>query len=476
MGLFMKNLFFLAISLSLLAQVSLAQPIVLTLEDALNIALENNANTKVARLEVVKAQAAVDEAFGYALPSVDVSANLSHFIETPKMPFPSFEAMLTNATYGILFEEGVLPEDKSKFLPMGTQLQSFSLTNNYEAKVQISQVLFNSAVLRGIGASQIYLETSQELMRNEISNTVVSVKKAFYGVLLAKEMYDITKASLENFEDNFSNIQALNKAGLAADFDAMQAEVQLENFRPMVLEAENAYENAKNGLKVLLSLDQREAIEVEGSLDYKEITLPGVDQLVQKAMDKNYQLRALEKKIEVDEAFVDLERAAYWPTLAAFGNYTFAGSSDDFDFQNYQSSIIGLNFSINLFNGFRKDNKVEQSLIVKEQTEAQLIQARDYVSSQIRSKLLEMNKVQKNITAQARTVDLAQRSYEISEIRLKEGTGTQLELLNAENQLRQARTNRLKYYYDFIVAQSELNQLLGEIDKDLIDKYSEIKK
>ena len=129
-----------------------AQPQHLTLDQAIEMALKNNREVKIAKLEVDKANAAVNEAFGYALPSLDVSANFSHFLEKPKMAFPDFEAMLTNATYNTLFEENVLPRDESKFLPMTTKLQSFAQENNYEASAQVTQILFNSAVIRGIGA------------------------------------------------------------------------------------------------------------------------------------------------------------------------------------------------------------------------------------------------------------------------------------------------------------------------------------
>ena len=118
----------------------------LTLNESIETALSNNRDIKIAKLDVEKAEEAVDEAFGYALPSFDLSANFSHFLSKPKMAFPDFEALLTNATYNILFNEGVLPQDNSKFLPMESKLQSFSQTNNFEASAQVTQILFNSAV------------------------------------------------------------------------------------------------------------------------------------------------------------------------------------------------------------------------------------------------------------------------------------------------------------------------------------------
>jgi len=103
--------------LMILSMQSIAQQWTITIDDAINLALKNNTEIKVSTLNVQRASAAVDEAFGYALPSVDFSTNFSHFIEKPKMPFPDFVALLRNSTYAILFDENVIPRDNNKFLP-----------------------------------------------------------------------------------------------------------------------------------------------------------------------------------------------------------------------------------------------------------------------------------------------------------------------------------------------------------------------
>ena len=77
---------------------SSAQERILTLDAAVNIALKKNRDISIAVLNVQKAGAAVDEAFGYALPSLDLSGSFSHFLKKPKMLFPDFEALLTNAS------------------------------------------------------------------------------------------------------------------------------------------------------------------------------------------------------------------------------------------------------------------------------------------------------------------------------------------------------------------------------------------
>lgn len=449
--------------------ITFAQSKSLTLDVAIRIALENNHDIHTAQLEIEKANDAVQEAFGYALPSVDLSASFSRFLKKSKIPFLDFEAMLNNATYGVLFQEGVVEYDPNKLMPMETELLSMVQRNNYEASIQITQILFNSAVFRGIGASQIYLNLSKELLNAKVANVVFQTKQAFYGVLLTKELLQIVSATYENALQNHKNVEALYKEGLVSEYDLFRVEVQAENVRPEVLRLEKALVDAKNGLKLVLGLEQNESIDVDGSLEYDKLILPNRTELIDEAMMENYDLKSLAIKRDVDEAFVDIDRSDFWPTIAAFGNYTFSGSSDDYDFQNMQSSVIGLQFSINLFEGFRTKNRVEQGLVEVKKTEEQISLTKKYITQQIVSQLEELERVKALLNAQERNVTLAQKTYDIANTKYEEGTGTLLDIKNANIELQTARTNRLQTVYDYIIANATLDKLLGRIDKTYLN-------
>jgi outer membrane protein len=468
---FLKNIPIKGIvAIFIFSSIGFSQPKIYTLDNAINTALNNNRDIKVAELDVKKSQGAVDEAFGYALPSLDLSANFNHFLKKPKTPFPDFEALLTNATYSILFDENVIPRDESKYRPIQTQLQSFVQTNSYETSLLLTQTLFNSAVFRGIGASQIYLDLSKEELKRKVSSTILDVKKAFYGVLLTKQLLDITTASYNNALENLKNVKALNEQGLVSDYDALQAEVRVENIKPVVLQITNNLKDVKNSFKIVIGVKQEEEIDVDGEFLYTKEEIPDIHDAIEKAMESNYSISSLKLKMQVDEAFIDLDRSEYWPSLYAFGNYTYAGSADNFKFQNYSSTVIGLTLSINLFNGEKTKNKVQQSEISLKQTGEQLSQLKDFTSTQVKSKIYELNRVQSSLDAQERNVSLAEKAYDISIVRYKEGTGNQLEVQNADMELKQARINRLQTIYDYIIAKSSLDEILGKADPKYLDK------
>lgn len=466
-----KGLTFISIIIFFLSGIINAQSQTITIEDAIHIALENNTDMKVSQMNSDKSRAAVREAFGYALPSLDASATFSHFLKKPKMPFPDFEALLTNATYSILFDENIIPRDNNKYVPVETTLQSFVQTNNYEASLTLTQILFNSAVFRGIGASQIYYDLSLAELRNTISKTKLNVERAFYGTLLTKELLSITQASYENAQENFRNVNALFEQGFVSDFDRLQAEVQVENIRPVLLQMENMLSTTLNDLKLVLGVDQYADIDVKGEIVYSPEILPGEDDIIDYALNNNFGLQSMKLKMNLDEEFIQLDVSEYWPSLAAFGNFSYAGSAEQWNFQNYNATTVGLSFSMNLWQGNRTKNRVEQSTISYKQTAEQYTLLKEYVVNQVKAKYLELKRVQSLVEAQQKNVSLAERAYELSTLRYKEGTGNQLEVQNQDVALRQARINKLQSVHSYVVTKYELEQLMGKINQEYIDPY-----
>lgn len=456
------------------SELSIAQIKSYTIDEAIKTALSNNRDITISVMNVKKAGAAVDQAFGYALPSVDVNGNFSRFLEKPKMPFPDFEAMLTNATYSILFDEQVIPRDDSKFRSMATKLQSFSQTNNFSTDVTITQTLFSSTVFKGIGASQIYYDLAKADLQSTVSKTVLSVQQTFYGVLLLKETLDITKASFENAKANLDDVKALYKQGMVSEYDMLVAEVTVENIRPMVLNMESQLKNAKNGLKFIIGLDQQDEIDVTGNYIYDIYDISNEEGLIEEALKSNFDLKTLELKKQVDEAFIELDVSNYWPNIAAFGQYAYNGSSDDWKFNTYSSATIGIGLSINLWQGNRTKNAVQQSTITFQQTEEQLKQLKDYTLLNVKAKIQDLQTVQSIIDVQNKNVEVAERSYQIAKVRYKEGVGSQIELQNTDLALKQARLNRINSLHLYLITKFQLEQILGRTNPEYFTQFNEL--
>lgn len=422
-----------------------------TLEEAIKTAVSQNKEAAVADMTVQKAEAAVDEAFGNALPSLDVGASFNHFIKQP-----------------------IIPVDPKEFNPNDTsgKIMEFKLgkKNQFEAKATLTQILFNSAVFEGIGSSKKYLDLAKESYNSTVSKTVSDVKKAFFGAVYARNAKEIAKQSYENAQKNFDNVKALHDEGFLSDFDLLQSEVYVTNVKPLVLAAETGFKTALDGLKIIMGINQTEQIDVNGELLYQSDSEQKAEELITKAKSENYNLKTLNLKREVDEAFIKLYTAEYWPSLVAFGNVSYNGQADNFDFYKYNSSLVGLSFSMNLFNGMKSNARVQQAQISAQQTGEQYKQLSDAIEMQIKTKLSELENVRVMLEAQDRNVEKAQRAYEIALIRFKEGEGSQIEIQNNDMALSLSKQNRLLSYYQYNVAKSDLDYLIGSINQEYLKR------
>jgi OMF family outer membrane factor len=469
---FTKQLFGLMMLIVLTAtSTSFGQTQILSLDDAIKIALENSSEKKMAELDIKQAKAQVNQAYGHALPTVDFSAQVSHFFEKPQIPFMDFEALLNNATYGVLFQEGVLEYDQSKMQEMGTELMSMSQANNLAVELQASQILFNSAVLQGIGSAKIYYDMSKYMLEQQAAETVTSVSKVFYACLLAKEMLALSEESLNIYERNYQTVNAMYKEGFVSEYDMLTAKVQYENFKPTVSQAKTGLIQALNGLKAVIGIQQSESIDVEGKLSYNDDDKVASDALINSAMENNYTLGTLEYKQQVDDAFVKLEESDFWPTVAAFGSYSYNGMSDDWNMTTYNQALAGVSFSMNLFKGMRTSNKVQEKKVERMKTDETLRMAKIGIEMEIRNTIETLQDIKANIKSSEENIQLATKGYEIAQERYKQGDGTQVEVINAEMQLRAAKTNVLRYYFEYMSAIQDLNFITGDIDDKYLDEY-----
>jgi outer membrane protein TolC len=181
-------------------------------------------------------------------------------------------------------------------------------------------------------------------------------------------------------------------------------------------------------------------------------------------LDSNYDIQALELQKQVVDAYTDLFRAEYYPTLAAFGTLQNQGQSDNFDsFLNATSSNVGLNLSMSL-NFFKTDARIQQAKIDYENISRQAEALRDGVVLQTRALWNMLESARERILAQSKNVDQAQRGVDIAGIRYREGTGSLLEVNDAEYALATAKLNRVSALYDYYVSRTELDRVTAGFD------------
>lgn len=436
----MKKLFVLlvAISLSAFAQ---NNKLTLTMDEAINLALEKNSELKIAKLEVEKSEQKLREARSGLFPKLDLSGQYQRYINKPVIFLPP------GSPFG-------------KTLEIGSD-------NSYLAAAQLSLPLFALPLYEGIGLASDALQIAEQNYLSVKNKIVGDVKKSFLAVILTRETKDVMQQSLKNAEDNFENIKRLNAAGTLSDYDVLRAEVQVENLKPVVLQMENNYKLSLEALKVAIGLDANQNIDVVGDMEFDEnYKIPNEDEIIDELLKNNPQLAILEKQVMLNDRNVSLEQAAYFPSLAGFGNYQYQTQANDFKFSDYRwvkTFVLGLQLQIPIFNGFKTQSRVNQAEIGLNQAIEQKRNLTEAIKTQALSILYRVQQAAIRIQGQNKTVRTAQEGYEIAKRRLENNVGTQLEVNDAELALRQAKLNRLQAIYDFKIAEADLETVLGRI-------------
>lgn len=410
----------------------------LTMDDAVLMALRINKGLEVSRREIAVADARVDEAFANVYPTVDVNGRYTRNIERQVFFFPGSDGI--------------------------TRPISVGSANAFQADISVNQIIFNNAVFTGVGASEIYAQISRQQLRLQANDVALNVRRAFLAALLAREALDVNRALLSNAEENYRTTQALYKGGLRSEFDAIRAEVQVANLRPVIVQGEDAYRNALDNVRMAVGIAPDQALELTGSLEAPAEGIPDPQVVEARAVleQSNPAIATLRLSNRVDREMIEINRSDYFPTISAFGTYQYQAQADNFSELSFQpTAFVGLNFSFNLFNGGRTHAQVQQARVKVEQGDLQLKQTSETFATQVEGIIRSIRFARQRIVATEKTIGQAEKGYRIAVASYKAGTGTQLQINDADLAMAQSRLNRLSAVYDYHVAMAQLEGLLG---------------
>jgi outer membrane protein TolC len=419
------------------------EPLVLTLEKAIAMALDQNRDVLIADQERYKAEAQVSEARSGAFPQITVSGQYTRNIKKPVLFIPP--------------NSPINPSNQTAAFEIGSN-------NSYVGGAQLQQVLFSRKLGAALDVARAYNEYSEEAYRGTREDVTLQVKKAFYGVLLTQKLVEANKQGVDVVRANFENVRAQYRHGTAAEFDLLRAEVQLANTEPLLISAENSLLLAGNVLKNLLAIPLETDIRIQGTFTFEELDSAVLAEGRRNALTNNALLSQLALQESMLEENITIQRADFFPTLALFGGYTWQAQDNTFTWSNYRwanTMNVGLSLSFNLFDGFRTSARVEQASVDRQKIHYARLKAEEGTKIQIQAAELKMAEARKRIAGQEKTIEQAEKAVKIAQTRYKNGVGTQLELLDTQVAMTRAQTNYAQAIYDYLIARAEWQYAVG---------------
>jgi outer membrane protein len=423
-------------------------PLVISLDDAVRIGEQHNRELEIARLDKRMAGQKVRESWAEVLPHLSSSLTYTRTLKPTVLFLPS---SMFGGTGG------------------GSQAFEISSDNSSIASLNLSQNIFKLSAFAGIKASSLVRKISDQSFRQTNAGVVTSIRRAYYDVLIATEKRKLVEQSIARWEVARKDTNALFRQGVAADLDTLKAWLSVENLRPDLIRAQYGQSIAATNLKRVMGIDQETPLTLSDTLTFREITLPkDVSAAYGEALDKRPDVRSLSLQTEAENARVMAARSEGLPVLSAFGQLDAQTQFNDGASVRSSrwpvASTVGLQLSVPIFSGFATSAKIEQAKIERLQTRTRYEELKSQVRADVEVRLSNVIEARKRIDVQSKTIAVAERSYRITTLRLREGIGSRLELTDAELQLYTAKTNYLQAVYDYLVATAELEKSLGRID------------
>lgn len=438
-------------------------PTVLTLEEAIRIALSENIAIRVADKDIERAEYARKGSYASLFPQVDGSGSYSRTIKK--------QVMYMDFDMGAMMGGGGKEEDSGAETKAGGGGASkgggieVGRWNTFSTGIQASMPLVNAQLWKSIKISGQDVELAVERARSSRLETVTQVKQAFYGVLLAKEAFNVYKEVYENALDNFQQTEKKYNVDKASELEYQRAKSTVQNAIPNVYDAENSVVLGLWQLKAVMGIDLDEDIDVAGSLmDYSLTMFRDIHENDDVTLERNSSLRQLAIQAEELANTIKMQQYASLPSLALTFSYSINAMTNDFVFKEFNwspYSAAGLSLSIPIFAGGRRSNAVKQAHNQHEQLVLQTENTERQLRVAIRQYLNQMETAMKNFDAAGAGVETARKAYDIAAKSYNLGRSTITELNDAQLALTQAQLAQSQAVYNFIVAKANLEQTLG---------------
>ena len=409
----------------------------LTLDKALEIALDENPTIKVAAEEIALKKVASKEASQSLLPEASLNGSLDHTIKAAEMKLNDMSFKMG--------QDG---------------------TNTANAGLSINLPLFAPAVYRAMSMTKTDIELAVEKSRASELDLINQVTKAYYQLMLAQDSYEVLQGSYKLAEDNFNVVNAKYQQGAVSEFDKISAEVQMRSIKPNVISAANAVTLAKLQLKVLMGITADVDIKTDDNLtNYESMLFANQLKEEDMSLENNTTMKQFELNMKLLEKNVKSLKTNFMPTLSMSFSYQYQSlynpNINFFDYTWSNSSSLMFNLSIPLY---RASNftKVKSARIQMRQLDWNRIDTERKLNMQVVSYRNNMTASSEQVVSNKENVMQAEKAVQIAGKRYEVGKGTVLELNSSQVSLTQAQLTYNQSIYDYLVAKADLDQVLGK--------------
>ncbi len=437
-----------------------------TVQQCIDYAMKNNVQVKNALLDVKIQEQINRNVTAAAYPQINGTISATHFPNVTVQSFPNFIAA---ATYGVLTAEGVKDGDGNTIVApadFGYVQAAFGTKWNASAGITLSQLLFDGQVFVGLQARKATMNWKAKAVEVTQEAIKANIYKIYYQLAASKTQTDQLDANVQRLEKLQHDVTELYKNGFAEKLEIDKATVQLTNLQTERTSALNSINNGYLGLKLLMGMPVTDVLTLTDSYDENKVKEGLLNEGSYQYEDrKEYQYLTMARDLGAFN--VRRYRLSKLPTVALSGSYSKLAQRNQFDFfgkgQWFSSSFIGLNINVPIFDGFAKDANMQKAKLELQQTDNQISNLKQTIDNEVAVAENNYHNAINTLDVQKKNMDLAEQIYNQTKTKFEAGTGSNLEISNAQADLKVAQSNYINAMYTAIIAKVDYMKAIGKL-------------
>jgi outer membrane protein len=443
----------LSVLLSPLGVLAQGAPQAFSLQQSIDYALQNRASLKMARNQQDIDKAKVGEIRSMGLPQINAAADLGKNVIQQKSFLPAE-----------FFQD---PDDPNSPEPGTFVPVVFTPLYTGSAAVTASQLLFDGSYLIGLKAAKTYTELSRKTTEQNEIDVVEQVTKAYYSVLVSRERMELLNQNLFRLDTLLKQTQVMFDNGVAEKLDVDRLRVTYNNLKVEKQKTERLLVLGVELLKFQMGMNQKEQLVLTDSLSEVQVDMSKANR-----NGFNYSNRIEYSMLETqrDLAMLNLRniRSGYLPKLYLNGRYGYIGANNDFSeitrTRNWFAfAFVGLGLQVPIFDGLNKHYQVQQSRLTLENAKLGFESLEQGIDLELEQSSTDLTNSLDVLASQRENLELAEEIARVAKIKFQEGVGSNLEVVTAETDLRQAQTNYYAAMFDALIAKVNLDKATGTL-------------
>ena len=322
--------------------------------------------------------------------------------------------------------------------------------------------IFDFSLWKRYQAAQSNVNASKADSLTTREQVILLVVSQYIGTLRAVANVEASRSRVELAQALYDQAADLQKEGVGTGIDTLRANVELQNEKQRLIEAENDREASLFGLSKLLNLDPRQKIELADSLSFFDTPLPDVEASIDEALSSRQEWKAIESQQKSAKLEKQASQYQRLPSLRFDGNWAYYGNSSSTGIPTYQYQA---SVNMPLFTGGRIRAEVVKADLELQKIDQQKADLRNQIALDVKTALLNLQSARNEVQVANLGVQLAKEEVDQARDRFKAGVANNIEVISAQDSLSRANDNQIAALYRFNQARADFARAVGQMEK-----------